>query len=194
MIKLVIFDLDGTITCPHLDFRKIREDMGIAGDASILDYLDSLKGEDREKAHVILDGHEKDAACNSRLSPGIRELLSFLREKQIRTGIITRNTRENVLIVLEKHGLVVDDIITRDDGCVKPSPDGVFAMCGKFGARPEETIFIGDFLFDIQTGKNAGTQTVLLKRQDNSDWPVKADYEVDTLDEVAAIIRELSGG
>ena len=35
-IKAVIFDLDGTITKPYLDFDKIRQEMGLAADAGPL--------------------------------------------------------------------------------------------------------------------------------------------------------------
>ena len=193
MIKLVIFDLDGTITQPHLDFRKIREEMGITVEKmSILDFLDSLDGEEKRRADAILDAHEKDAAYKSKLSSGARELFDYLREKNIRIAIMTRNARENVLIVLEKHKLSVDEILTREDGPVKPSPEGVFALCGKFDVTPGETLMAGDFLFDIQTGKNAGTRTILLKWQDTTGWPVQADYEVSTLAEIIPIIEKLN--
>ena len=191
MIKLVIFDLDGTITQPHLDFKKIRKELGITDDQSILDYIGSLDENGKERANAILDAHEKDAACNSKLTPGTHELFAYLKENDIRTAIITRNARENVHIVLDKHALSVDEIITRDDGPVKPSPEGVFTLCKKFEVRPDEVLFVGDYLFDIQTGVNAGTRTVLLKWQDTSGWDVKADYEIRTLAEVISIIDSL---
>jgi len=192
MIKLVIFDLDGTITQPHLDFNRIREELGIGSDRSILDYIGSLDEKDKARASAVLDAHEKDAAYNSKLTPGARELFAYLKENNIRTAIITRNARENVHIVLDKHGLSVDEIVTRGDGPVKPSPEGVFALCKKFSITPEEVLFVGDYLFDIQTGKNAGTKTALLKWQDTSGWDVQADFEVTTLGEVIPIIRQLN--
>ena len=192
MIKLVIFDLDGTITQPHLDFKKIREELGIQNSESILDYIASLDEKGKARARRILDRHEKDAAYHSKLTPGVRELFSYLEEHDIRTAIITRNALENVRIVLDKHGLSVDEIVTRNDGPVKPSPEGVFALCRKFDVTPDEALFVGDYLFDIQTGKNAGTKTVLLKWQDTSSWSIQADSEISTLEEAIGIIEFLN--
>jgi HAD superfamily hydrolase (TIGR01549 family) len=192
MIKLVVFDLDGTITQPHLDFKKIRRDLGIENELSILDHIDSLDEKGRERANAILDRHEKEAAHESKLTSGAHELFAYLKKHNVATAIFTRNARENVHIVLEKHGLSVDDIITRNDGPVKPSPEGVFSLCRKFGVRPGEVLFVGDYLFDIQTGVNAGTKTALLKWQDTSGWDVRADYEITTLVQVIEIIEALS--
>ncbi len=175
----------------YLDFKKIRKELGIIDDQSILDYIGSLDENSKERANAILDAHEKDAACNSKLTPGARELFTYLKENDIRTAIITRNARENVDIVLDKHALSVDEIVTRGDGPVKPSPEGVFTLCKKFEVTPDEVLFVGDYLFDIQTGKNAGTKTALLRWQDTSGWDVKADYEITTLIQVIAIIEAL---
>jgi phosphoglycolate phosphatase-like HAD superfamily hydrolase len=48
---------------------------------------------------------------------------------------------------------------------------------------------VGDFVYDVEAGRNAGSRTVLLLR----DYPVSfendADFTVDSLMEVADIIR-----
>jgi phosphoglycolate phosphatase len=39
----------------------------------------------------------------------------------------------------------------------KPDPEGLFALMQEAGARPEETVMIGDSQVDVQTARNAGT-------------------------------------
>ena len=38
----------------------------------------------------------------------------------------------------------------------KPDPEGLFALMQEAGARPEETVMIGDSQVDVQTARNAG--------------------------------------
>jgi phosphoglycolate phosphatase len=38
----------------------------------------------------------------------------------------------------------------------KPDPEGLFALMKEAGARPEETVMIGDSQVDVQTARNAG--------------------------------------
>lgn len=42
----------------------------------------------------------------------------------------------------------------------KPNPEGLFALMQEAGARPEETIMIGDSQVDVQTARNAGAWAV----------------------------------
>ncbi|HVC48405.1 MAG TPA: HAD-IA family hydrolase [Terracidiphilus sp.] len=42
----------------------------------------------------------------------------------------------------------------------KPDPEGLFALMQEAGARPEETVMIGDSQVDIQTARNAGAWSV----------------------------------
>ncbi|HUX44570.1 MAG TPA: HAD-IA family hydrolase [Terracidiphilus sp.] len=42
----------------------------------------------------------------------------------------------------------------------KPDPEGLFALMQEAGARPEETVMIGDSQVDIQTARNAGAWAI----------------------------------
>lgn len=42
----------------------------------------------------------------------------------------------------------------------KPAPESAILACSKLGATPEEAVFIGDSVFDIRCGSDAGTATV----------------------------------
>ena len=90
--RAVIFDLDGTLTEPLLDFDLIRTEIGLPP-GPILEQLVALGAEERARAEVILRRHEITAIEQAVLADGCEELLAFLRQEGIPHGILTRNMR-----------------------------------------------------------------------------------------------------
>ncbi len=89
-----------------------------------------------------------------------------------------------------KHGLEFDAVRTREDGAVKPSPEPVRAICEALGVRPEETWTVGDYLFDILAGKEAGATTVLMVGDRRPpEYADQADHVIRHLDELLALIE-----
>ena len=191
MIKTVIFDLDGTITEPFFDFDAIRQEMGISDNAlSILDAFEQMSSEDRRFAEAILKKHENAAVSESTLNKGTEKTLDALRQSSINIGILTRNTKDNTAKVAEKHNLKFDAIVDRNDGPVKPDAFGVLKLCRIFSTRPDETLVVGDYLYDLLCAKAAGAFAVLMKTHKNSqDFETHADYVISTLDEILEIIE-----
>src|SRR6478672_3520129 len=85
--RAILFDMDGTLTEPMLDFPRIKAEMGI-GARPILEALAEMSPEARAPAEAVLLRHEDHAAGNSTLNPGCRELLHHLREMSIATALI----------------------------------------------------------------------------------------------------------
>jgi HAD superfamily hydrolase (TIGR01509 family) len=160
--RAVIFDLDGTLTEPLLDFDAIRAEIGLRAGLPILEQLRDASAAEQARAEVILRRHEDDAIEQAVLSDGCLELLSLLHARQVPHGILTRNTRRAVDRFCQRFGLTFAGSYTREDGPPKPAPDGVLALCARFGVAPAETVTIGDFKFDILAGRAAGCRTVLL--------------------------------
>ena len=69
-LKLAVFDLDGTLLVPALDFEAIRTEIGLPPVVPILETMEALRGPERERAFAILDRHEAEAAARSALMPG----------------------------------------------------------------------------------------------------------------------------
>src|SRR6187399_1146442 len=90
--RAVLFDMDGTLTRPMLDFPRIKAEMGI-GTRPILEALAEMDAEARTAAEAVLLRHEEAAAHESTLNDGCRDVLGWLRERSIRTALITRNSR-----------------------------------------------------------------------------------------------------
>ncbi len=99
----------------------------------------------------------------SRLLPGARETVAALRAAGLPLGIATNRTGSGAQYMLRGFGL--DAAFARIVGFGdvprgKPDPEALQVLMRHFGARPEETVMVGDAPLDIEAGKNAGTFTV----------------------------------
>jgi HAD superfamily hydrolase (TIGR01549 family) len=191
-IKAVIFDLDGTITRPYFDFDAIREEMGLARDSGpVLESMERMTLVQRRQAEQILHFHEERAVKESELNSGARETLQKLRGAGIRIGILTRNRRSNALAIARRHSLKFDAVVDREDGPVKPDAFGVLRICEQFGVRPEETLLVGDYLFDMLCARAAGAVAVLLTNNESraAEFAEHADFCIETIDQILEIIK-----
>jgi HAD superfamily hydrolase (TIGR01509 family) len=189
-LKLVIFDLDGTLLEPAFDFDAIRREIGLPPGASILEALDRFSESERARANSILERHEAEAADRSRLMPGAGELLDWLRARGIRTAVLTRNSRRSVERACRRHGLRFSAVVAREDHLPKPSPAGVRHLMSALGTEPEETIVVGDFRFDVEAGAAAGCRTIALVSDPRPAWASEATWIAADLTEVRRILSE----
>jgi len=189
-IKAVIFDLDGTITQPFFDFDAIRREMGYSPDAGpILELMEKMTQRERDEAERILREHEDKAVAESTLNPGAKETLEELRRRKIPIGILTRNKKENAVAVAKKHGLKFDAVVGREEGPVKPDAFGVLYLCEKFKIKPQESLVVGDYLFDLLCARAAKAIPVLLKNHPNADEFAKhADFVIENIADLLGII------
>ena len=162
MLKGVILDMDGTITKPYIDWKALRAEIGVPPDQMIMHYIDSLEGEAKAEAEGILVRRENEAATHSELNEGIRELVAFLEERGLKTALVTNNCRSSVDIILGKHDLCFDLILSREDGQIKPSGDLIVKALARMGLRSDEAILIGDGRLDIEASEEAGVVGVYL--------------------------------
>jgi HAD superfamily hydrolase (TIGR01509 family) len=193
-LKLVIFDLDGTLLEAMLDFNAIRAEIGLPPAIPILEAIDAMSDADRARARAVLDRHEAAVAEQSRLMPGARELLAHLRGRGIRTAVLTRNSRASVDLAIRRHGLAFDASVARDEHRPKPSPDGVHYLMAACGAGVDETIVVGDYRFDIEAGRNAGVRTIALisqsktRRGEPKPWAQHATWVASSLLDVQRLL------
>lgn len=93
------------------------------------------------------------------LKPGAQEFLDGCRERGIKLGIATSNSRELMENIALVHGL--KDYFT----CIltgseikrgKPAPDIYLEVAGRLGVEPVKCLVFEDIIPGIQAGKNAG--------------------------------------
>ncbi|MBD8188564.1 HAD family hydrolase [Pseudomonas viridiflava] len=178
-IRHWVFDMDGTLTVPVHDFPAIKRELGIPQDADILGHLAALPAAESAAKHAWLLEHERELALGSLPADGAVDLVRELAARGYRLGILTRNARELAHITLEAIGLAdcfaVDDVLGRDEATPKPHPAGLLKLASAWEVEPKKMVMIGDYRHDLDCGRAAGANTILVNLPENP-WPELADW------------------
>lgn len=148
MLKAVLFDMDGTLTQPLIDWREVRRQLAVPEGASIMDQIESLDGDQRQEAELLLKRIEYQAATQARPNPGVVELLERLHESGLRTGLVTNNHERAMMCVVRKLGLQFDLLLSREDGVAKPAPDLLLLALRRLNVDAADAVFVGDGHYD----------------------------------------------
>ena len=184
-----VFDLDGTLTVAIHDFAKIRSLLGVPEGSDILGHLDALPEPEAAAAKALLVSIEEELAGRTEPAEGARELVQLLHLRGARLGVLTRNTREIALKTLGRIGLspfiAADDVLGRGDALAKPDPDGILKLACRWGVSPAALVMVGDYAFDLLTGRAAGAGTIHVDPARSFRWPELSDIAVGSLAELA---------
>ena len=178
-VKHWVFDMDGTLTVAVHDFAAIRRALDIPAQVDILTHLNGLPAHEAQAKHAWLLEHERELALASTPAPGAVELVRELAARGCRLGVLTRNARELALITLEAIGLAPffapQDVLGRDNAAHKPDPDGLLQLARAWEVDPSQMVMVGDYRFDLDCGRAAGSKTVLVNVPENP-WPELTDW------------------
>jgi HAD superfamily hydrolase (TIGR01509 family) len=187
-----IFDLDGTLTVSAHDFDHIRRELGLAPETPILEALHAMPENEAAPLWESLNELEFYYAGQASVMLGASELLQKLHDGGRQLAILTRNTMPVVEQTLQAceidHFFPLDHILDRDSCLPKPSPDGVKRLLNFWKADAEDTVMVGDYLYDLEAGKGAGVATVHLDTRGNVDWSEFTDIRVEELGEIIEYI------
>ena len=188
--ELVIFDMDGTLIAQMLDFQAIRAKLSIPPDEDILEALEIMSPPRRKEAEAWLVRTELQAAKNARLMPGAAETLAAIRNANIKVALLTRNMRESMQMVIEKFDLQFDLAWSRENGPIKPEPDGVLRTCDTLGVAPAQTACVGDFHYDIVAANAAGAVSILIApdQRQKPQFADLADHVITKLSQLPALL------
>jgi len=99
------------------------------------------------------------------MKPGVREILSFLKERNIPVGLATSTYRERAMMRLDPTGLTpyFSVILTGDDvSHGKPDPEIYRTACQKLSIDPARSIAIEDSRNGILSAHGAGMQVIMV--------------------------------
>ena len=205
MKKAILFDFDGTLINTNelifesyrvafrsvlkreITFDEILKLYGRPLYPSLMEY-----GEEGERLYNIYrefnnDNHDKMAKAFDGASEGVK----ILKDKGYLLGIVTSKRLHMVERGLKITGLenTFDVIITPDDTeKAKPDPEPVLCGCRKLGVDPKDTFYVGDSVFDMESGKRAGTRLCAVKYSITPPEKLlefSPDFFVDTIKEFA---------
>lgn len=183
-----IFDLDGTLTVSAHDFEYMRRRLGLAPQTPILEALSAMPADQAAPLWNSLNEMEFFYAGKASIMQGAPELLQLLHDRGRQLAILTRNTMPVVKQTLKTcaidHFFPVDHILDRDACIPKPSPDGIRRLLEFWQADADDTVMVGDYLFDLEAGKAAGVATVHVDTRGNVDWSAVTDLRVKKLTEI----------
>ena len=137
----------------------------------------------------LFDIHNKDGAVN--LYPNVIETLKALKARGITLTIASSRGQASLSQFVKNLGLT--DIITYILGAGdvengKPHPEAIFKTLDKYGFTPDQAIMVGDTIFDIQMGINAGTRTCGVTYGNGSRESLSpADWLIDDFSELLAL-------
>ena len=194
VVKGVIFDLDGTLIKSPLNFKVIKEKIGCPEEKPVLEYINSLEEEGKRALNILISS-EMNAAKKSELYPGVRELINYFKNKKIKTAIVTRNSKKAVDIVLNKHKLSFDALITRETAPPKPSAKPLIVASELLGIDKKNLICVGDYKYDLIASRKAGIRNILVMHEKHSrEYQNLADWTVNSLTEIIKTCETLNFG
>jgi len=95
--------------------------------------------------------------------PGVVEAVRRIREAGARTGLVTSKNRLGALrgLTLVRLETMMDVLVCADEVTnPKPHPEPVEKAVAMLGADPATTVYVGDSIHDMQSGRAAGVRTV----------------------------------
>jgi HAD superfamily hydrolase (TIGR01509 family) len=187
-----IFDMDGTLTLSIHDFEAMKQELGLPAGQPILEELAKLPIDIAQPIHQKLAAIELDIARQSKPQAGAYELLDQLRSRNYYIGILTRNSKDNAHETLAACGLAEfftpDRILSRDCCAPKPSPEGILKLLAHWDALPQRSVMVGDYIFDIEAGKRAGSKTIYIDPAGHFEWKAQADLSIQALSEITHVL------
>lgn len=210
LIKLIIFDLDGTLVnaypaiiksfnyalqrlgYPKKNSLTIRRAVGW-GDENLLKPF--LNSKELNKAVAIYRRHHKTALLRgSRLFPKVETLLSYLKDKGYKLAIASnRPTRFSWILIrhlrLEKF---FDYVICADKlKHAKPHPEIINKIRQRFSLKPHQTIYIGDMAIDAQAGRRAKVKTMVIPTGSSTIQELKKEKPHCILEKITDLLKIL---
>jgi len=215
MKKYILFDFDGTLvntndvilaswqhTYRHYLGHEVPQERITAcfGEPLLLTMEREFPGVDPNDAAEVYRSFQAEHADRLvTLFPGIRELLTDLKNAGYVLGIVTSRTRVSALRYMDMFDITsyFSDMVTCDDTDIhKPNPEPLLLAMSKLGAAAEESIMIGDSPFDIKCANNAGVDSVMVNWRITCDETsviddAKVDYWIQQPSDLVELLKTL---
>jgi phosphoglycolate phosphatase len=151
--------------------------------------------EDYARAYpIFIDLYAENTSKRSRLYPGIREGLDWLKVHGYPLGCVTNKAAQFTLPLLQDLGVrdYFGIVVAGDTLPVKkPDPAPLLHAARHFGIAPEEALMVGDSVSDVKAARAAGFQIVCMSYGYNHGVDIRTaspDAVIDSLTELPALL------
>lgn len=219
MIKLIIFDLDGTLVDSSIDITNainyalepygikpltVKETIKLVGEGitRLMEKLiESRRSEIRNDinkevlAKRFLEHYSSHLIDNTNVYPKVRETLEGLKEYK---KAVISNKRESLSIKIlnDLDLLKYFDLVLGSDSTPekKPSPVPIRRVMERLHiSEKESVVIVGDSNFDIEAGRAAGIKTIAVTYGYRPLELLKnADYIINSFDEIIDCLKKIN--
>ena len=132
-IKGVIFDMDGTLTVPVLNFKEMRARLNLAPGVDMLPTIMQYSPEKKAQAMSIIEEFEEEGIEKMSLQPGVLDLLHYIAERGVRRALMTRNAWKATQVFL---GKLQEELVAHKDKYPHLSKDTFFSEVNVVPSHP----------------------------------------------------------
>lgn len=176
--KAVIFDFDytlgdsteGIIASANYALEKmgkeqaereaIRKTIGLSLPETYIALTgDEQAGKGEEFRAYFIEKADEVMTDNSELYPDAKDILEYLKQKQVKAAVVTTKFDYRIEGILNKcHAREYVAMIVGGNNVAnpKPDPEGTLKVLREWNLAKEEVLYVGDSLVDAKTAKNAG--------------------------------------
>lgn len=215
MVQAVVCDLDGTLLdsygaitasvnhvrtlhgLPPLAESEVRRHVG-RGVQHLLTH--TVPGTDLERdAARYQEHHPSVLASGTRLLPGVAATLPLLRRRGLRLAVCSNKPRpftEELLGLFGLRDTFAVVIGPQDAARLKPAPDMLLAALTRLGVQPQEALYVGDMVVDVQTARAAGVPVWVVPTGSDDVATLRAarpDRVLSNFAEVAVLLPDQPG-
>ena len=178
MVRVVVLDVDGTLMDTNYQHTEawaralaevgrpapraeVHRRIGKGSEILISEFVDD--DEAAEKVDELHAGIYMDLQQYAQTLPGAKDLISSLSDGGYEVWLVTSAKPEELekhLEKLEADGRLAGIVNSSDVEQAKPAPDIFELALEKAGARANETIAVGDSVWDVEAAREAGVRTV----------------------------------
>ena len=216
--RMILIDVDGTLvdSVPDLAYcvDELMKALGrpVHGEAMVRNWVGNgverlvrraligqLDGEppdeDYARAYpIFIDLYRDNTSKRSRLYPGIREGLRWLRSEGYLLGCVTNKAAQFTIPLLKDLGIHDNFgvVVSGDTLPVKkPDPGPLLHAARHFGVAPDESLMVGDSVSDVKAARAAGFQIVCMSYGYNHGVDIRSaepDAVIDSLVELRGLL------
>jgi beta-phosphoglucomutase len=106
-------------------------------------------------------------------------MMGFLKNKNLKIGLVTNSIRETTLMMLELAKLKdsFDEILTNEDVQKnKPFPDSYIEMAKRLNVLPKEILVIEDSPYGVKAAEAAGCKVIRVNNTREVNWHLIKEY------------------
>lgn len=181
MVKLVIFDWDGTLfdsidticqsmlhaaqlaNAPQRNKEDVKNIIGLSLDKAVQVIWPELSKNEQD---TIIEHYKKAYVAKDQTPPdayaGVIETLNALKKSDIKMAVATGKSRRGLERVMSLTGTKDYFVTTRcaDEALSKPHPLMLEHILTELNLSPEHAIMVGDTEYDLNMATNAGMKSI----------------------------------